>query len=195
METLGRFKTEISRMLIRVGYEIRFETESPTPMLVMLSIHPSRNRDLKTPHRVNIGPDIPVYDYVDAFGNICTRLTVPAGGATLSTSFVIEDDGLADTRAPQGPPVPVQELPNDVLLYLLGSRYCEPDRLMQIAWTQFGGIFCARALIEAIVDFVHHQIQFGYEHARCDRTAWEASRNGGAFAATSLILRSPSAAV
>ena len=159
-------------MLIRAGYEIRFETGIPTAMLAMLSIHPSRNKDLRTPHRVEATPELPVYDYVDAYGNICTRLTIPAGGVTLSTDFVIEDCGLADARAPDGPQMPVEELPDDVLLYLLGSRYCETDRLMQVAWAQFAGIQSARDRVEAIVDFVHHHIGFGYEHARPDKTAW-----------------------
>jgi transglutaminase-like putative cysteine protease len=159
-------------MLIRAGYEIRFETTIPTAMLAILSIHPSRNKDLRTPHRVDAAPELPIYDYVDAYGNICTRLTIPAGGVTLSTDFVIEDSGLADVRAPDGPQMPVEELPDDVLLYLLGSRYCETDRLMQVAWAQFAGIPSARDRVEAIVDFVHNHICFGYEHARSDKTAW-----------------------
>jgi len=159
-------------MLIRAGYEIRFESDIPTAMLAMLNVHPSRSKDLRTPHRVESMPDRPMYDYVDPFGNNCTRLTVPVGGVTLSTDFTIVDDGLPDRRAPDGPQVPVEEIPDDVLIYLLGSRYCETDRLMEVAWSQFGGIVGARDRIEAIVDFVHNHIVFGYEHARPDKTAW-----------------------
>ena len=71
-------------MLIHAGYEIGFETKAPAAMMALLSIHPSRNKDLRTPHRIIGSPDVPIYDYVDAFGNTCSRLTVPPGGVTLS---------------------------------------------------------------------------------------------------------------
>lgn len=159
-------------MLIRAGYEIRFETDTPTPMLAMLSLHPSRHKDMKTPQRLETAPEVPIYTYEDIFGNICTRLTVPGGGVTLSADFVVEDSGLVDERAPDGPQLPVEALPDDILVYLLGSRYCETDRLMDVAWAQFGHITSGRGRVEAIVDFVHNHIEFGYHHARCDKTAW-----------------------
>jgi transglutaminase-like putative cysteine protease len=167
-------------MLIRAGFDIRFETPQPTPMLAVLSVHPSRNKDLRSPSRVEVTPDVAMYDYVDAFGNTCTRFTVPKGGATLSSSFVIEDDGIVDVRAPAGPQLPIEQLPDDVLVYLLGSRYCETDRLMQVAWAQFGHLASARDRVEAIVTFVHNHIQFGYQYARPDKTAWNGyqERNG-----------------
>jgi transglutaminase-like putative cysteine protease len=167
-------------MLIRAGYEIRFETTQPTPMLAQLSIHSSRNKDLRTPARIEVTPDVAMYDYVDGFGNTCTRFTVPAGGATLSTSFVVEDEGILDLRAPDGPQLPIEQLPDEVLVYLLGSRYCETDRLMQVAWSQFGHLVSARGKVEAIIEFVHNHIQFGYQYARPDKTAWNGyqERNG-----------------
>jgi transglutaminase-like putative cysteine protease len=159
-------------MLIRAGYSIRFETETATAMLALLSVHPSRNKDLQTPQRVEASPDIPLYNFEDAFGNICTRLTIPAGGVTLSADFVIEDSGDADARAPDGSQTPVEALPDDILIYLLGSRYCETDRLMDVAWSQFGHLGSARERVEAIVAFTHNHIEFGYHYARPDKTAW-----------------------
>ena len=159
-------------MLIRAGFNIAFDAYAPSPMLALLSIHPSRRRDLRTPHRIETSPTIPTYDVFDSFGNVCTRLTVPAGGVTLKADFVVEDSGLVDARAPDVPPTPVQDLPSDALVYLMGSRYCETQYLMQEAWRMFGGIRSARDQVEAIVDFVHNHIEFGYHHARSDRTAW-----------------------
>ncbi len=159
-------------MLIRAGYDIRFETEYETPMLAMLSVHPSRKKDLRTPHRVIATPDLPMYDYLDNFGNTCTRLTVPPGGLTLRADFVIEDDGLVDPTPPWGPQHPVEEVPDDALMYLLGSRYCETDRLMQTAWGLFGYLRDGRERVEAITAFVYDHVRFGYEHARADKTAW-----------------------
>jgi len=161
-------------MLIRTGYDIRFSANRPTPMLALLSVHPSRHRDLKTPHRITSDPEVPMYDYVDGFGNVCTRLTVPAGGLTLSADFVVEDSGLPDVVVPDAPQVPLADLPDDILVFLLGSRYCETDRLSDTAWSLFGNTPTGWARVQAIVDFVHDHIEFGYHHARPTKTAWDA---------------------
>jgi transglutaminase-like putative cysteine protease len=160
-------------MLIRAGYEIRFDTNVPTPMLALLSIHPSRNKDLVTPHRVLTTPTVPIYDYLDAYGNVCSRVTVPPGGLVLSCDFTIEDSGEPDRQSPGAVQHPVEELPDDVLVYLLGSRYCETDRLLATAWSQFGHLPQGWPMVEAIVQFVHDHIEFGYQHARATRTAWD----------------------
>ncbi|MFT3964937.1 MAG: transglutaminase family protein [Sphingobium sp.] len=160
-------------MLIKAGFNIRLGAAAPTPMTALLSVHPSRNRDLRTAHRIWVSPDVPAYDYPDAFGNVATRLTLPAGGALLHSEFLIEDSGLPDVPAPDVAVTPVQELPEEALPFLLASRYCETERLMQTAWGLFGGIASARARVEAIVDWVHNHICFGYHNARCTRTAWE----------------------
>ena len=161
-------------MLIRAGYEISFATEVATPMMAMLSIHPSRNRDLRSPHQLVATPAVPTYDYVDSFGNTCTRLTVPPGGVTLACDFIVEDSGEPDRQVPDAVQHPVEDLPDDILVYLLGSRYCETDKLGNTAWSRFGHIVLGWDRVQAIVDFTHNHIEFGYEHARPTRTAWEA---------------------
>ena len=161
-------------MLIRTGYDIRFETEVATPMMAMLSLHPSRNKDLVTSHRIVASVDVPIYDYLDGFGNVCTRVTVPAGGLTLSCDFTLEDDGLPDPIALDAVQHAVEELPDDVLIYLLGSRYCETDRLSETAWSLFGHIAAGWGRVQAIVDFAHNHVQFGYQFARPTKTAWDA---------------------
>jgi transglutaminase-like putative cysteine protease len=160
-------------MLIRAGYNIRFDTEVPTPLLAMLSIHPSRNKELATPHRILTTPDVPIYDYLDNFGNVCSRVTVPAGGLTLECDFTIGDSGEPDRAAPYAVQHPVEDLPDKVLVYLLGSRYCETDRLLETAWSLFGDIAPGWPKAQAIVDFVHNHLEFGYHHARSTRTAWD----------------------
>jgi len=160
-------------MLIKAGFDIEFETTTRVPLTALLSIHPSRNRDLLTPHRILVSPDIAVYDYLDAFGNLATRLTLPQGGARLRCEFLIEDSGRPDISAPDVPVTPIEELPENALLFLLASRYCETEKLIPMAWQMFGGIRSARSRVEAIVDWVHRHIAFGYHHARCTRTAWE----------------------
>ncbi len=161
-------------MLIRAGYDIRFECEMPTPMLAMLSIHPSRNKDLATPHHIVTVPEVPIYDYLDTYGNVCSRVTVPKGGLTLSCHFSILDSGQPDPAAPQAAQHAIEDLPDEVLIYLLGSRYCETDRLTETAWSLFGHIASGWDKVQAIVAFTHGHVEFGYHHARSNRTAWDA---------------------
>lgn len=160
-------------MLIRTGYDIRFDAQLPVPMLAMLSLHPSRHTDMRTPHRILADPDIPMYDYVDGFGNICTRLTVPVGGVTLSCDFVVEDDGEPDDYAPDAVQHPIEELPDDIVQFLLGSRYCETDRLGYTAWSLFGHTEPGWARVQAIVEYAHNHVEFGYHYARPTKTAWD----------------------
>ncbi len=161
-------------MRIRAGFEITYDCPAPVPMVLMLSVHPSRRGDLETPDLLHTDPPQDVRQYIDGFGNICTRIMAPAGRMTLSSDFVIRDTGLADPQSPNAIQHPVDELPDDVLVYLLGSRYCETDRLSNIAWSLFGSIEPGWPRVQAIVDYVHQHIRFGYEHARATRTALEA---------------------
>ncbi|MGI4732831.1 MAG: transglutaminase-like domain-containing protein [Janthinobacterium lividum] len=165
-------------MLIKAGYDISFSTGSPVPMMAMLSVHPSRHRDLRTPHRITTDRGVPLYDYVDGFGNVCTRVTIPEGGLTLSCDFVVEDTGLPDRYVPDAIQHPVEDLPDEVLVFLLGSRYCETDRLSDTAWGLFGGVAPGWRRVQAIVEFTHNHIEFGYHHARPTKTAWDAHQEG-----------------
>ena len=161
-------------MQIRVGFEMAFQCLQPTPMLLALSIHYSRASDLVRPDHLVTIPSVPVTAYRDLFGNWCSRLVAPAGRFVLSTDALVNDSGQADVVAPWAMQTPVGMLPDSTLLYLLGSRYCETDRLSEIAWQRFGAGPTGWARVQAICDFVHRHIEFGYPHARATRTALEA---------------------
>ncbi len=161
-------------MRIKAGYSITFDCPNPTPMLLMLSVHPSRLADLDRPHRIDFTRDLAAHEYTDGFGNLCTRIVAPPGLLTISTEFTARDTGAPDEVAPDAPQIPVEELPDEVLVYLLGSRYCETDRLSDTAWSLFGGTPTGWARVQAICDFVNDRIAFGYEHARPTKTAWDA---------------------
>lgn len=161
-------------MDIQCGFEIAYDCAAPTPMLLVLSVHPSRTQDLQTQHKIAFTPDIPAQDYVDGFGNICTRITAPAGALTMKTDFVIRDSGLSDAIAPDACQHPVEALPADALVFLLGSRYCETDRLGDVAWSLFSGTPPGWARVRAICDYVNGWIKFNYQDARSTRTAWDA---------------------
>jgi transglutaminase-like putative cysteine protease len=165
---------EKNLMKIRAGYEIAYDCPKPTPMLLLLSVHPSRVADLLTSQQMRFDPVTAARDYSDRFGNICTRIVAPEGRLTIAADLLVRDSGAPDVVAPEVVQVPVEELPDEVLVYLLGSRYCETDRLMDTAWSLFGGAPAGWGRVQAICDYVHDRITFGYEHARPTKTAWEA---------------------
>ncbi|WP_340647746.1 transglutaminase family protein [Pseudoxanthomonas winnipegensis] len=165
-------------MLIRLGYEIAFRLPQPTSMLVTLNIHDSRRTDIVIGQELRALPGVPMRQYHDSFGNTCTRLHAPAGLFTLYADAVVQDDGQPDHVAPGAREVPVDQLPDDTLLFLLGSRYCETDQLVSMAWDLFGATPPGWARVQAICDYVHHAIQFGYQHARATKGAVEALQEG-----------------
>jgi transglutaminase-like putative cysteine protease len=165
-------------MLIRAGYEITYDCPAPTPMALLLSIRPERLADLVTMQRITANGQSNMHQYRDLFGNIAHRILAPAGLTTFRTDFVIEDCGLPDPVDLGAVQHPVDELPDEVLIYLLGSRYCETELLSQMAWSLFGPIPPGWGRVQAIVDYVYDRITFGYEHARKTRTAAEAHAEG-----------------
>src|SRR3954454_22834835 len=125
-------------MEIKVGFEISYTAAQPTPMVIMLSIHPSRYSDIVGTERIVAEPDAPIGFYRDSFGNVCGRLVAPAGGVTLRGNAPVRDSGLPDAGVATAQQVPIDQLPDDLLLYLMPSRYCETDKLTDIAWSLFG---------------------------------------------------------
>ena len=160
-------------MQIRAGYDIAFQCFQETPMVLMLSIEPARLGDLLSEHRIRFSPDVASADYADTFGNTCTRIVAPAGLIEIRNEFLIRDSGLPDAVAPDARQLEVGELPDDVLLYLLGSRYCDTEKLSNLAWSLFGSTAPGWQRVQAICDYAHDRINFGYHHARSDRTASE----------------------
>jgi transglutaminase-like putative cysteine protease len=165
-------------MQIRAGYEIAFTVAQPqpTPIILMLSVHPSRAKDALTRQSLLTTPPLPTRQYQDMFGNICTRVLAPVGYIEFAADFVIDDSGLSDEVRPDAVQHPIDELPNDVLVYLLGSRYCDTQTLSNFAWQTFGSSRSGWERVQTICDFVHDHIRFGYADARDDRTASDAYR-------------------
>lgn len=161
-------------MDICFGYELVYTCSQPLPMILMLHAHPSRTANLKRPDRMITEPAVPLDVYSDRFGNTCTRLVAPAGGIRLTADALIRDSGLPDPVQPHAQEHPVESLPHDSLVYLLGSRYCETERLMTEAWRLFGHLPPGWARVQAVCDFAHNHIDFGYHFARPTKTAAEA---------------------
>ena len=160
-------------MKIRIGFDLIYDCPQPTPMILTLTVHASRVADLITPDLLVTEPAVPVTAYRDTFGNWCSRLLAPKGTLRLTTDALIHDSGLPDVVVPNARQTPVTALPDETLLFLLGSRYCETDRLTDVAWKLFGHTPPGWARVQAVCDYVHSHIAFGYEHARHTKTAWD----------------------
>ncbi len=161
-------------LTLRVGFEMAYDCAQPTPMILALNVHYARAADLIYPDHLVTIPAVPVSNYRDLFGNWCSRLVAPRGLFVIRTDALLRDDGLTDAVDAEALQIPVEQLPESALVYLLGSRYCETDLLSQIAWYHFGNGPAGWARVQAICDFVHQHIEFGYHHARRTRSAWEA---------------------
>ncbi len=161
-------------MQIRVGFEMIYDCPQPTPMIFNLNVHFTRASDLVGRDNLVVDPPVPIRGYRDSFGNWCTRIVAPAGRTRVCADALVNDSGLPDVIVPQAQQTPVQDLPEETLLFLLGSRYCETDRLSDTAWKLFANAPMGWGRVQAICDYVHRHITFGYEHARMTRTALEA---------------------
>lgn len=165
-------------MFLHLGFDIRFRLVSPTPMVLVLHTHPSREQMLCLPDRLETEPGLPIREYFDGFGNRCSRIVAPAGDLRISGETVVSDSGLHEPTIEGLRLHPVEELPCEILQFLLPSRYCEVDLLSEIAWSLFGHIPVGWQRVEAVCDWVQNNIEFGYHHARKTRTALETYNEG-----------------
>ena len=141
-------------MLIEAGFDVAFECPAATPMILQLSINPSRDADLLTPDRIASDPSLPMRSYLDLFGNRVTRVEVPAGLVTFSDRFVIQDSGEPDETPPDVPTTPIADLPDETLLFLLPSRYCDSDKLADFDAEAVAG-FCLRFRVQRRLQFLN----------------------------------------
>jgi transglutaminase-like putative cysteine protease len=160
-------------MHLRVGYELIYDVPQDTPMILMLNIHYSRASDIVVPDHLTTQPSVPIAGYRDGFGNWCNRIVAPAGRIRISTNAIVRDSGLPDPTVRDACQHAIQDLPEETLVFLLGSRYCETDLLSQVAWDLFSGYSPGWSRVQAICDYVHNHIAFNYQNARATRTAWE----------------------
>ena len=158
-------------MLIRLGYDIGFNIPAPVTIVAMLHVHPSREPDLLEPDELKLNPNVPITQYIDTFGNRCSRFVAPTGHIQLTGSTLIEDSGLEDPIPFDAIEHPVADLPNETLIYLLNSRYCEVDRLSNVAVELFGNAPPGWPKVQAVLNWVYSKVAFGYQHARSTKTA------------------------
>lgn len=165
-------------MRLRLGCRLSFDLAAPTPMILLLNVHYSRASALERPDLLTTDPAVPIEAYRDAFGNWCSRIVAPAGRMTVMTDGILNDDGLSDPVGLEAEQHAVEDLPAEVLQFLLPSRYCESDVLSDFAWTTFNDLPLGWARVQGVCDYVHNHVTFGYEHSRPTRTAVGAYEEG-----------------
>lgn len=158
-------------MKIRIGYELVYSCPQPTPMILTLNVHSSQAGFLLTPDQILTEPPTPMRGYRDLYGNWVTRLVLPKGETLISNDALIHDDGERDPVFLEAQQFEVQALPEEALVYLLGSRYCETDLMANEAWRLFGNGATGWQRVQDICDFVHGHIKFSYAHANNTMTA------------------------
>lgn len=165
-------------MIIRIGYDIGFELVGPTPIVLMLYVHPSRRGDLRLEEQLIVDPNLPVSTYIDMYGNRCGRLLAPAGNVRFALDTLIRDSGKSDPQIADAEEHRVENLPDSALAFLLASRYCEVDKMSDIAWKLFGSTSPGWPRVQAICDWVHNHITFGYHFADSTKTAFQVFQDG-----------------
>ena len=161
-------------MLIRYGFRLTINVCQPTPILTRLDVHPSRRNDIvyEAPFKIADADAPPVHR--DVHGNLCRRLTACPGDTTFELSGLMADAGIYEAQLSDEPAWPVEKLPEECLVYLLASRYCETDLIAPTAWQLFGHLHHGAERVRAVVNYVHNHLTFGYGFARPTRTALEA---------------------
>lgn len=165
-------------MKLRIGYELDYDFPQPTPLILMLNVHFSRVSDLQSPDYIRLSPSVPVSAYRDGFGNWCTRLVAPQGAMRITADAIIQDSGKPEAYDRGAGQVPVEHLPEEAIVFLLASRFCDSDRLLDLAWELFGATPPGAPRVQAICDFVNQRIAFNYNDASVTRSASDAYREG-----------------
>jgi len=160
-------------MLIRLAYDIKFELPAETAIVALLNVHPTRIQDLLEPDELQTEPKLDVKSYFDSFGNHCVRFVAPPGHLRLSSTTLIQQSDQPDEVNWAARQSEVSDLPNEILRYLLNSRYCEVDRLSSVAFELFGQTPPGWARVQAICDWVHNKVAFDYQQARPTMTAMD----------------------
>jgi transglutaminase-like putative cysteine protease len=158
-------------MLIRLGYDMQFETTADVPVVTLLNVHPSRRSDLREPDELQTDPIVRIENFEDTFGNRACRLIAPTGRIRFHGSTLIEDSGLLDTENTEATEIAVCDLPAEVLPYLMSSRYCEVDLLSNTAAELFWNAPRGWKRVQAVCSWVHNKVTFGYEFSSPIRTA------------------------
>ncbi len=159
-------------LTVRVGCSIAYETSVPTPVLFVLKPR-LEGRVLVIQENLSFGIGLPSYEFQDSHGNITYRSMLMPGRNEIRHDALVAVSSLPDSRDVQSNILPVGQLPSDLLRYTLPSRYCDSDKLLNFAWSQFGQITHGLERVQAICDWVHRNIEYRFMSGRSDLSASE----------------------
>ncbi|MFI5040293.1 MAG: transglutaminase family protein [Acidimicrobiales bacterium] len=149
-------------MDVRVGCRFSYLAEVPTAAI--LQVEPRLDGgSIAVREQWSTDPVLDLHPYRDAFGNLCRRTTLPAGATTLGYDGVVRVSGEPDESDASAEEIPPDQLPDEVLAFIMPSRFCLPDQLGDVAWTEFGGLAPGYARVQAVCDFVHDHLRFDYD--------------------------------
>jgi len=157
---------------VRVGCSLAYDTTVPTPVLFVLKPR-LEGRVFVMQEKLSFGIGLPSGEFQDSHGNITYRSTLMPGRNEIQHDALIAVSSLPDTREISGNIVPVGQLPFELLRYTLPSRYCDSDKLLNFAWQQFGQTTHGLPRVQAICDWVHHNIEYRHLSGRPDLSASE----------------------
>ena len=159
-------------LTVRVGCHVEYETSVPTPVLFMLRPRIDDNH-LVCSETLSFGPGLPSYEFQDSHGNIACRSMLKPGRNDIRHDALVSVSSMPEKQGAGELAVPVYELPTDLLRYTLPSRYCDSDKLLDIAWEHFGQINNGYERVQAICDWVHNHIEYRFGSGRSDLSASE----------------------
>jgi len=166
-------------MHVRVGCQFDYRAEVPTHAVIQVEPR-LEGGVLGLNETWTNTPQIGMSRYVDGFGNLCRRATIPPGLSTLHFDALLEVPDRLDPRPVAAPEVPPAELPDNALVFTLPSRFCPSADLADAAWELFGATPTGWDRVQAISDWVHQEITFGYDRTSPLATAVDVfERRGG----------------
>ena len=170
-------------MFIRSEFSIEFNLPQTVPMIGLLRLFPALDAEHRAPEKLRVehlefvqnappvSSDVPVTDYTDSFGNRCSRFLAPWGSLRITGESLLEREFLPDDTDANAEQHNIEDLPTEVLQFLLSSRYCQVDNLSLVAGDLFGHTKPGWGRAIAIRDWVHDHVRFNYGSARPTKTA------------------------
>jgi transglutaminase-like putative cysteine protease len=163
-------------MHVRVGFELVVESSAPTATATIARPRGTPSNRLLTERR-SLEPEVPIHVYKDDFGNEVWRWTAPAGILRVRYDAILDVSPAPDPVLPDLPAALVETLPDDMLLFTLPSRYCPSDLVLEEAWRLFGATTPGWPRVQAICDWIHENITYGYEQSVSTTSGYDAYQN------------------
>jgi transglutaminase-like putative cysteine protease len=158
---------------VRVGCEFVHLAEVDTPAI--FQVEPCDEAPVRL---IDQQWSTPVHRYRDLYANPCVRLTLPAGRSSIRFDALVSVPDAAEESDVEAPQLQVGELPDEVLIYTLPSRFCLPDLLADEAWQRFGAMPAGYARVQAICAYVNGHLTFSYGSSNAVSTAVDVNTSG-----------------